>query len=349
MSIIEHLLQLSIHSYYAGETEVGLRSCEKALRMEISQDIETTIRANRTWYTPPLEKLIHCEYKPIPVSPALPHWSTFNPSILSTEDGWTVNVRSSNYKIQNGYYIYHPKEETIIKTINILAELDNNFSVRSYQALQADYPKTNYPVDGLEDVRLNKVGDDIITSASVRNYQPLDGTCRIAKSKLADGKFQDIFPIMVPVNEHQKNWMPLLGKPIWLYHPNYNGFVSTVSLNGIIKSHAPSPVLAKGFRGGSQLIPIGNGLWLTIIHEVAILNSLRVYEHRFVLFDEGNNFKISAVTPPFYLLQKQGIEFVAGLARKEDRLVATFGVRDEEAWIMETSLSKVISIMVSPV
>jgi hypothetical protein len=47
-------------------------------------------------------------------------------------------------------------------------------------SLAAEYGRTDYPVDGLEDVRLNLVDDDLVASATVRNLAPLDGTCRIA-------------------------------------------------------------------------------------------------------------------------------------------------------------------------
>jgi hypothetical protein len=349
--MIDHLLQLSIHCFYVGEVETGLRACERLLRMELTREQEALVRSNRTWYTPSLESLLPCRFQRIEVPPAAPGWSLFNPSILARDGGWWVNVRSSNYRIEHGRYVMQPVEETCIRTENVLLELGEDFTVRRTRRLDWDYEKTDYPVDGLEDLRLNEIEGRIVGSACVRNFSPLDGTCRIGTAAIDGGSLVDVEVLPTRDGAHEKNWMPILGRRLWLYAASAQGRVSTVREDDgrwRVEGRGAAPILARGFRGGSQLVPVGDGRWLALIHEVALSGEARVYEHRFVLFDETRDFAIVGVSPIFYFRRARGIEFAAGLARHGDRLVASFGVHDAEAWLVELSLEALLTRMVSP-
>jgi hypothetical protein len=78
-------------------------------------------------------------------------------------------------------------------------------------------------------------------------------------------------------------------------------------------------------------VPHGDG-WVCVIHEVAEDDGRRTYEHRFVWFDA--DLSITGWSSPFVFRGQRQIEFAAGLAWLDaDRLVVTFGVRDEEAWL----------------
>jgi hypothetical protein len=79
------------------------------------------------------------------------------------------------------------------------------------------------------------------------------------------------------------------------------------------------------------------GQWLCIIHEVAHDGNRRIYEHRFVLFHE-DGWRIVGVSEPFWFREKRAIEFCAGLAVIDGRAIASFGVRDAEAWLAEFPL-----------
>jgi hypothetical protein len=147
----------------------------------------------------------------------------------------------------------------------------------------------------------------------------------------------EVHPVVleVPVpGRHEKNWMPLLGTKTWLYSCHDAGRVVTVSRQGdrwLLTPRGASPLNARGFRGGSQLIPHGDG-WVCVIHEVAEDEGRRTYEHRFVWF--GADLSITGWSSPFVFQSQRQIEFAAGLAWLDaGRLVVTFGVRDEEAWL----------------
>jgi hypothetical protein len=76
---------------------------------------------------------------------------------------------------------------------------------------------------------------------------------------------------------------------------------------------------------------------------VAFLADKRAYEHRFVWFD--NQLRLTSVSQPFAFREPQAIEFAAGLAVIGDRVVASFGVRDAEAWLVEIPAADVEGIL----
>jgi hypothetical protein len=345
--MIEHLHAVATHAYYCGELDAGRRACERLLRHELPPGMERIVRRNRTWYTHRLEELASTRFIRLDAE-TYTGWSLFNPSIVATDAGWVCNVRSSNYRIVNGCYEMPAADNGVIRTENVLLYLADDFVTRSAVRVLQDYERTDFPVDGLEDIRLNVVDGQKLLSATVRNFAPHDGTCRIATTSLSG-------TIVCPPTEpgrHEKNWMPILGRAEWLYACHNAGHVATVREDGgywQVTNHAAAPYLARGFRGGSQLVPVGNGHWLALVHEVAeddTEGGRRIYEHRFVKFDEGAGWAIAGVSPPFSFMEPRAIEFAAGLARKGDRIVASFGLRDAEAWLVEMTLGEVLNLVV---
>ena len=154
--LVDHLHQIAAHAWHAGELEVGRRSCERLLRRRLPDGLEDIVRRNRTWYTQPLDELVGTRFVRIDVPPAHEGWSLFNPSIVATDSGWLVNVRSSNYWIVNGGYIMPTADAGRIRTENILANYGDDLTLTGTVPLVAEYEQTDYPVDGLEDVRLKK-------------------------------------------------------------------------------------------------------------------------------------------------------------------------------------------------
>jgi hypothetical protein len=340
--MIEHLQAIAVHGYYAGEIDAGRRACERILATpDLPPDVDAQARQNRTWYTQSLEELLPCRFLPIDIEPARPNWSLFNPSLI-VHDGQLLGVvRSSNYKIQSGQYVMPPADGKTIHTENILVAYAADLLPASTSVLAVEYPETGYPVYGLEDCRLRTANGVLGLSCTVRNVAPFDGRCRIAIGAI-DRPGSRVTGLRVldglKTQEHEKNWMPIEGRGGWLYASNHSGHVVTVdpdpSLAGgyqICRRRAAPPI-AKHFRGGSQLIPFRGG-WLSLIHETAYLPQGRVYEHRWVWFDGG--LGLAQVSPAFYFLERQAIEFAAGLVAIGDQLVASFGVRDAEAWLVE--------------
>ncbi|MBU6221751.1 MAG: hypothetical protein KGR24_03290 [Planctomycetes bacterium] len=334
-SDVEHLHQLAVHAFYVGETEVGLRACERLLSERLTPERERLTRCNRTWYTPELSVLADCVMQQIDIQPAHPGWTLFNPSICSRPDGgYALIVRSSNYRCVDGRYVMPEEDAGRIRTENLLCQLDDGLMRQGgTMRLAVEYDRSEFPVDGLEDLRLNVVQGELVGSATCRNIAGRDGLARIATVSLAaDALRPEVLDEPVP-GRHEKNWMPILGTSSWLYSCHEDGRVVTASRQGdrwVLTPRGSSPALARGFRGGTQLVPCDGG-WLACVHEVADDEGRRSYEHRWVWFDA--ELAIVGWSSPFVFRAQRQIEFAAGLAWYGDRLVCTFGVRDEQAWL----------------
>lgn len=348
----EHDLALCIHAYYAGELDTGRRACERLLaRPDLTPELEQMVRGNRTWYTQRLEDLVPCRFQRIDVEPAREGWSLFNPTIASHGDGFLAIVRSSNYRIAGGQYQMPAEDGTQIKTLNLLVDLSPDLVVRSSRPIRdPDYPITGYPVHGLEDCRLRYTGFGMTVSATVRNVAPFDGRCRIAVADLDvdAAEFRNLLVLDgVQLQAHEKNWMPFAGRPGWVYAVNHDGYATTVDVDQAIPGafsvcrRGPAPAIARRFRGGSQLIPFDGG-WLGLIHEVSH-QAERIYEHRWIWLDAAASLR--RMSPPFAFRETRAIEFAAGLAQAGDRLVAAFGVRDAEAWLVECPVAAVAGLL----
>lgn len=332
-----HDAALLQHAYYVGELEAGRRAAERLLSQSLPPDVEHQVRTNRTFYTPTLAELGPVEFRAIDIKPAHPDWSLFNPTLLKHNDRLLGLVRSSNYKMRGMTYIIPPADKSMIRTASILVEYDNDLRVVSAVPLaDPQYERTNFLVDGLEDCRLYSRGDQICVSATVRNVAPHDGMCRIGTAVIdpATHVMRDIEVLPLPAEQHEKNWMPIIGQVSWLYSCGAAGKTELVLQKNNrwqIISLGPAPKLTKSFRGGSQLVPFLGG-YLAAIHEVVLPDkNKRVYEHRLVWFDDQCRPK--KATQPFFLRKKREIEFVAGLAVLADRVVMSFGVNDCEAWL----------------
>ena len=349
----EHLHALGIHAYYAGELDAGRRAYERLLSMpDLPADLERQARANRTWYTQPLSKLAAVKMLRIECEPAYPGWTLFNPTIAVRNDKLLTIVRSSNYRIVDGRYVIPPDDGETIRTDNLLCTIDPGLEIVSEAKTITgpDYPANDYPVTGLEDCRLRS-GSGWGVSATARNVNGWDGRCRQVVADL-DPDTATLSGLKVlesgELQVHEKNWMPIVGRSSWLYAANHNGYAVTVDEDAMlggayqIVQRAPAPPIARGFRGGGQLVACRGGL-LGVIHEVAEVEGRRVYEHRFAWWD--GSFSLRRVSLPFAFRETQSIEFAAGLAAIGDAVFVSFGVRDEEAWVVRIEGGDVWSMM----
>lgn len=355
----EHLTALAVHAYYAGELDAGRRACERLLSSPIPEDIEMQVRNNRLWYQPPLDDLAACRFRRLDIEPAHEGWSLFNPTVLMHHGELLAIVRSSNYQIIDGRYVMPESDGNTIRTDNLLVRFSDGLDIRDVRAIrQPEYAATDFPVTGLEDCRLRHTGSGIGVSATIRNAAPFDGNCRIATADLdIDNAAMSNLIVLSSLScqEHEKNWMPIEGGPHhggWLYAASHDGHTVSVDRDGrldnayMIHRRAMAPQIASRFRGGGQVCRFGEG-YLGVIHEVAAIGGHRAYEHRFVYFD--NALALRRISQPFAFREPRAIEFAAGLAVLDDRVVVSFGVRDAEAWLVELSAADVDGLLHEPI
>ena len=337
----EHLHALAIHAFYAGEHDCGRRASERLLNLPgLPPEIDRQGRSNRSWYTRSLSEITgdRMVMERLQCEPAYPGWSCFNPTIAVGGDRLLAIVRSSNYQIVEGRYVMPEEDQGVIRTENILVQWGE--TARSQKTLVPPaYEVNGYPVTGLEDCRLRKTPAGWSVSATVRDAAGWDGRCRIGTASLDidEGRLHGLRVLdWEGLQDNEKNWMPLGDG--WLYACSHGGHTVTIDADpdmpGVyeVRQRGPAPPMAAGFRGGGQVVPFRDG-WLGIVHEVAHLgDGRRAYEHRFVWFDD--TFTIRRWSPLFFFMKKQSIEFAAGLAIFNERVVVSFGVRDAEAWLV---------------
>lgn len=317
--------------------------------MPISAEKERVTRRNRTWYTQGLGDLVRAKFARIDIDPPAAGWSLFNPCVTSYRGEMICNVRSSNYTIVGGRYEMPEADDGCIKTRNTIVRVSDDLAVSGPVEVIAEYDRTDFKVDGLEDVRLDERGGKLVCSATVRNWSPHDGTCRqaVGEIDMESGRVENLRCHATVGESHEKNWMPISGTDRWLYHCHANGSVCTVREDEddwTVEVHAKSPRISAGFRGGSQVVEVGDGVCMAVVHEVAEDDGRRIYEHRFVEFST-EDWRIVSISQPFWFREHRQIEFCAGLTRRGLSLVLSFGVRDAEAWLVEVSLPDVWRLM----
>lgn len=106
---------------------------------------------------------------------------------------------------------------------------------------------------------------------------------------------------------------------------------------------------APGLRGGSQLVPLGDGRWLAIAHGVqrsdrTAGHMTSNYWHVWYTADETGRVLERSVPMK---LSRKGIELAMGLAidPARDLAVVSYGTEDAEAWLGVTRLSAVLELV----
>jgi hypothetical protein len=308
----------------------------------------------------------------------LPHNLTsgmglMNPSIFVDDDGdILVNIRHVNYTLYHsekdqrffspwGPLSYlHPEKDQRLVTTNYLCRLDKEYNLINYT--KVDYSKLDVPpiweFVGEEDVRITQ-WDGNYYLIGVRRDTTTNGQGRMEYSKIELDKknwtateVQRVrIPPPVDVSSYcEKNWMPILDMP---YH-----FVKWAMPTEIVKANPDkseceqvvvkeTPLISPDQRGGTNVIAWGD-YYIAFTHEVALWKNYlnqkdSVYRHRMIVWDKEFNFV--GITSAFAFLDTP-IEFCVGAAILKGKLVLTFGVQDNCAFVLEVP-KKVVNEMIT--
>lgn len=355
------LFDLAIRAYDVGEVEAGRHAGERLLaRADVPDHIRWQARRNQTFFAPKLAELSPSTTLREIAFAVPPGWSRFNPSIAAAEDGsgYRLIVRSANYRLDRLRYTVNHADR-VIRTTNYLLALADDLSLRRVEtiddrAVRADPPR--FPVVGCEDCRLIFDRGIWRVVAAVRDRNP-GGVAQIAALRLdADRAALHDLTILSDAGggRHEKNWVPLATSDglffIYSCHPTVvlRFDDTTGAVTEVVRR--PGPVLATDARGGSPAIQVEDG-FLFLVHEVVLFeDDRRVYLHRFVLLtmtqmeDGTGDFAISRLSPPF-IFRERGVEFAAGLARRGEELIASFGVEDRDAYLATVRLDEVLALL----
>jgi tetratricopeptide (TPR) repeat protein len=343
----------AISSYYFGRKEDGRYWAEIALSWKSDDE---RLRSNRAFFARSAIALFGAEVRAIDFLPE-PGWNASNPSIYFDGDRTRCVVRTVNYKIVNGSYATLPgdvvgddvgryKGWQVIRTRNFLLDLDTDLKTTRVVEIvdKTGDERTSYPIHGFEDARLFVWRGSWWATATVCDFTE-DGRREIALLQIDDdGAVVRADPLRGPYSVYaQKNWMPLVDGDVakFIYATSLDGDVGSTMIFDLVETDDPEALPRYSIqpptdatyghgrlRGGSQAVRVDGG-WIFVVHDVTFPGgSSRMYLHRFVFIDE--KLQLVSMTDPFYF-EKLGIEFCAGLALMDGKLVASYAVNDGSA------------------
>ena len=341
---------ISISGFYSAKPDRRFRGqqvCE-ALALDAAADPVRRDLARRNIFFYARSWLEHapdtlCQRLDLPVDQP---WSLTNPSFFAHEDGYCGTVRGVNYRIDQGLYkVSDPNG--IIRTQNYWVELAADLSVKTWHAMDdlSNLPRrSDCSIQGFEDCRPFFSQGQWWASATARDVMPDFRASHLLLHLSEQHHIVDAKPLHGFGDQlHQKNWMPVPGDGLrWLYSCSPAFMVQADPESGQlhVASGLVPDIACEHWRGGGQMVPWDNDL-LGIIHEARDTPQGRQYLHRWILTDLNGLIKSHSL--PFYLF-KPGIEFVAGLtwAHSGDQLLLSFGVNDNQAWLLRVSRDNVV-------
>ena len=285
--------------------------------------------------------------------------SASNPSIIY--DGksglFFLNVRNTNYKLRKNRK--GATECTPVKAAKDIFETRNFITVcrnpmeDSLQWYLIKEKKRQYysKKHGFEDARLVNWHNRLFLSATIRDYNT-GGMGRITLVEL-DKHYEE-------VNHHilegtcndcsfcEKNWQPILDKPFHFVVSNDPIVVLKANINSLrmenVKGTSSMCIgtgMVGSYRGSSQIVPYKDG-YISIVHHSEVDEKTQHhYWHHFVTYDK--DFNIIKISQP-YKFEGADIEFVCGMAIKDDFAFITYSVMDKDASIMRIPMEDVLSL-----
>ena len=308
----------------------------------------------------------------------LPHSLTsgmglMNPSIFIDDDGdILVNIRHVNYTLYHSEHdqrffspwgplsYLHPEKDQRLVTTNYLCRLDKDLNIINYT--QVDYSALDVPpiweFVGEEDCRITQWDGDYYL-IGVRRDTTINGQGRMEYSKIELDKTnwtaKEVQRVRIPppvdVNSYcEKNWMPILDMP---YH-----FVKWAMPTEIVKANPDkseceqvltrsTPSVPIDQRGGTNIVSWGD-YYIAFTHEVKLWRNYlnqkdSIYRHRMIVWDKEFNFV--GLSKSFAFLDTP-IEFCVGAAVRNGKLLLSFGVQDNAAFVLEVP-KKVVNGLVT--
>ena len=245
------------------------------------------------------------------------------PSIVSYNDGYILNIRFVNYKINpDGTYPWYKH----IVSINKQLVLTNNFDITECAEICNESVDRAYI--GIEDIKLFKYRDNIIYTGT--NYNTGDHIGIVT----GDYNFKHTKVELKIKNQNscEKNWVFIPGdnqlRMIYKWHPLTIGTVVDNEL--VITETRETPELFSLARGSTNGVLFNDEIWFLVHYVHQNTNQPRNYYHSFVVFDK--NMKLLRYSLPFKFTTGE-IEYSTGLIIEESRVIITHSVWDRESYI----------------
>ena len=208
-----------------------------------------------------------------------------------------------------------------------------------------DRPRLPHYIRGFEDCRLFWWRDAWHAAFCVVDTTPFD-LYQMAMARIDGDRFTDFVPLLGPPPlGPEKNWMPFVVDDRLLFVYGCHPFVilewDPVRLETREVRRVATPPTMADLRGGSQGVRVDGG-WAFVLHERRHSESRPMYVHRLLKVDDS--FTPVGLSPTF-VLQRYGIEFVAGMAAWGSDLLLSFGVQDRTAWLVAVPRDRFLELL----
>lgn len=200
-------------------------------------------------------------------------------------------------------------------------------------------------------IRVSPLRDSSWSYRAQKNWVPFDGADRpIFLASIERG--------VVITEEGVAPWSPPMSRPA---SPPSRRLPARIGSEVKIVSPPAIPsvgprILGRGsqglgssdLRGGSQLVLVGKDLWMGVAHEMNLVGVDRKKRYWHTLYAVDGFGRLVHRSRPFKLSQN-GIEFAAGFAiDPSGRCAISYGTDDHDAWIAETHLDPLLSLLLTP-
>ena len=360
---------LSIASYYTPFREEGLKASDRLLfNRKTPPHIKYNTEKNLRFY---VQSLPNLRLKSLPIKPPLIREGSqlrcnpMNPSILKTDDGYTVICRCVNYTQEKALYyrLIDPNagDKGVVKARNFLLQYDKNFSLLSQKEIIDEIsqsmkcpPYTS--VQDVEDCRVFEYKNALWATGTVWDmdiyHMPKIGLYKLGDSSSNSKQvFMEYFiPLEGPVpGLCEKNWLPFIKDEkihvIYGYDPLtvYSIEPETGCRTQVLQHEQTNNF--SNFRGSAGPVPFDDG-YLVVIHQV-VFDDGRHYFHRFLYLDEDYNIK--SVSQPF-TYKGSRVEYCCGMTidHSGSTLIMTVGIEDREAILAFIDLASIRSLLSFP-
>ncbi len=283
--------------------------------------------------------------------PSNKNWSAFNPSIiLSDKEEYWIAFRASNYIFSDTRISVRLTAGNRVRNKMFLVRLkdDWSFDEDTIKEITVDNVREDV-VRGLEDPRLFWDGVSYcISSTYLEKDNPVARISKIRLKSLEDPEVLSMEVYSSPNNQVEKNWMPVQDTESFIYD-----YCSVFTNEEIVKHDVSKEY--ETFRGGTQVIPFGDGTSVGLVHEIysvvvrganpvtfSSTTKIRNYSHRFVRYNKdlkpiqcSNNF----------IFVKEGIEFASGIAPTKDGFVISLGRSDLASYVATISKENLLATL----
>ena len=323
--------EFSILACYVGVTNIN-SSVVKVFNNSNDSGIINNLLSNMKFYKhilKPQQKIDLSFTMECPIGDRMVKFNSSSAALLenSTKDGYLMNIRMVNYRIErNGAYL--DCDQHII-TNNKYVEFDKELKITKEKVFEVPYEDKRYL--GIEDVRI--FTDDVDESKLI-----YIGTSQHKNGKIGMliGDYdpeamtlltQEIVPSFCD-SWCEKNWAYFKhhgkNRLVYKWHPLQIGKINEeTQMLDIVDTRPNMPNIFTHTRGSTCGFLFDQEIWF-ILHLVSY-ESPRHYYHIFAVFDEDMNFKRHSA--PFKF-EGESIEYCLGLVVESERVLCTYSTWD---------------------